>query len=64
MANKSITSCGPYLTFGYDEYLVCVFSGFKPNVNHSLNIFETQEKNEKPVFPTLFSAQMEGTEFH
>lgn len=45
MANKSVTSCGPYLTFGHDEYLECVFCGLEPKVNHSLEISEPQGKN-------------------
>lgn len=64
MANKSITSYVPYLTFGDDEYFECVFCGLKPKVNHSLEIFEHQEKNQKSMFPTLFLVQLERTEFH
>lgn len=64
MANKSVTSCVPYLTFGYDEYLECDFCGLKSKVNHSLEMFEPQGKKLKSMFPILFAVQLEGTEFY
>lgn len=45
LANKSITSFVPYLTFGYDEYLECVFCGLKPEVKPQPRDFKPQEKN-------------------
>lgn len=59
MANKSIISCVPNFTYGYDEYVGPVFSGLKPKVNRRLENSELQKKQLEIYVPHYTSVQLE-----